>query len=112
MDVSLQVPGAAELPDDIEALFYRVAQEAIRNARSHGEATEVEICVETDPHQAILSVVDNGRGFSPEAGGERQRESHFGLRLMRDLVDHAGGRLAVVSSPGQGASIRLTVPLR
>jgi signal transduction histidine kinase len=72
----------------------------------------VEICVETETDQAVLSVVDNGRGFSPEEGGGRAPGSHFGLRLMHDLVDHAGGRLTVLSAPGEGASIRVTVPLR
>jgi signal transduction histidine kinase len=111
--VSLRVPGSLELPDDVEALFYRVAQEAIRNAKNHGQASEIEICVETQPGHAVLTVVDNGRGFSPEAGPDlEQPDSHFGLRLMRDLVDHAGGQLVVTSSPGEGASVRLTVPLR
>jgi two-component system NarL family sensor kinase len=110
--VSLRVPGSLELPDDIEALFYRVAQEAIRNTKKHGDASEIEICVETQPKQAVLTVADNGRGFSPDTGADPKPESHFGLRLMRDLVDHASGRLVVSSSPGDGASIRVTVPLR
>jgi two-component system NarL family sensor kinase len=110
--VSLRVPGPLELPDDIEALFYRVAQEAIRNARKHGEASEVEICVETYPTEAILSVVDNGRGFAPNSGREREPDGHFGLRLMLDLVDHAGGRLSMTSAPGDGASVRVVVPIR
>src|SRR5947209_9959369 len=38
--VSVDVPEDANLPDDTEALFYRVAQEAIRNARTHGHASE------------------------------------------------------------------------
>jgi signal transduction histidine kinase len=111
--VSLDVPDAPELPDNIQALFYRVAQEAIRNAKTHGEATEVTISVEIQPRQAILAIVDNGRGFFPDAdGGTDRPESHFGLRLMRDLADHAGGHLVVDSTPGKGASVRLTVPLR
>jgi two-component system NarL family sensor kinase len=109
--VSLRLPASLELPDDTEALFYRVAQEAIRNARTHGDAADVEICVERNDRDAVLSVVDSGRGFSSEAADEREQNSHFGLRLMRDLADHAGGDLQVVSSPGKGTSVRLEVPL-
>jgi len=98
-------------PDDVEALLYRVAQEALRNARTHGAASRIDISVMQRPHEATLSVVDNGRGFSPEARDGSGQESHFGLRLMRDLADHAGGRLEVESSPGDGSSVSLTVPL-
>ncbi|MDQ6803736.1 MAG: hypothetical protein M3065_01945 [Actinomycetota bacterium] len=63
--------------------------------------------------QAVLAIVDNGRGFLTDADGSvEQPESHFGLRLMRDLANHAGGQLVVNSARGQGASVRLTVPLR
>ena len=109
--VSLRVPDSLDLADDIEALFYRVAQEAIRNAKRHGEASAVEIRVEIESKQAVLTVVDNGRGFSPELDTDPEPESHFGLRLMRDLVDDAGGRLIVTSSPGEGTSVALMVPL-
>jgi two-component system NarL family sensor kinase len=112
VSVSLRIPEALDLPDDIEALFYRVAQEAIRNARTHSDASEVELCVETQARQAILSVVDDGRGFSSQHDDDRDPRGHFGLRLMRDLVDHAGGRLVVVSAPRDGTSVRVTVPLR
>jgi two-component system NarL family sensor kinase len=107
--VSLQLPESLQLPSDTEALFYRVAQEAIRNARTHGEATEVDICVEQRSRDSVLTVVDNGRGFSAGAASEREQTSHFGLRLMRDLADHAGGQLQVVSEPGKGTSVRLEV---
>ena len=109
--VSLRAADKLALPDDVEALFYRVAQEAIRNVRIHGAASHVEICVESFARGAFLSVVDNGRGFSPDAGAAREQTSHFGLRLMRDLADHAGGRLEVDSSPGHGTSVNLEVPL-
>jgi two-component system NarL family sensor kinase len=112
VSVSLRIPHALDLADDIEALFYRVAQEAIRNAKTHSDASEVELCVEAQARQAILSVVDDGRGFSSQGADDRDPHGHFGLRLMHDLVDHAGGRLAVVSAPGDGTSVRVTVPLR
>ena len=109
--VSLRSSESLKLPADTEALFYRVAQEAIRNARSHGDATEVEIEVARRGRDAVLRVIDNGNGFSPHAADERPQTDHFGLRLMRDLADHAGGKLEVVSSPGNGTSVSLEVPL-
>jgi two-component system NarL family sensor kinase len=112
VSVTLDVPESLQLPDNIEALFYRVAQEAVRNAKTHGQATEVAINVDVGPRDAILSVVDNGRGFSLDAQRDVEPGSHFGLRLMHDLADHAGGQLALRSSPGEGASVRLTVPVR
>lgn len=89
-----------------------MAQEAIRNARTHGEATTVTVTVETRARVAVLYVVDDGRGFSREDPDRSGENDHFGLRLMRDLADHAGGTLTVLSSPGHGTLVRLEVPLR
>jgi two-component system NarL family sensor kinase len=110
--VSVSLPGDLDLPGDTEALLYRVAQEALRNARTHGEATAVDVTVEAPGRAAVLCVVDNGRGFSPEEIDPSRDSEHFGLRLMRDLADHAGGTLTVLSSPGHGTLVRLEVPLR
>jgi signal transduction histidine kinase len=110
--VSVSLPGDLDLPGDTEALLYRVAQEALRNARTHGDATTVDVTVEAPERTAVLRVVDNGRGFCPEEADQSPERDHFGLRLMRDLADHAGGTLTVLSSPGHGTLVRLEVPLR
>jgi signal transduction histidine kinase len=111
ISVSLRVPESLVVPDDVEALLYRVAQEALRNARAHGEATTVDICIEQLPGTALLSISDNGRGFNRKTADEREQVGHFGLRLMRDLTDHAGGHLELHSSPERGTVVRVTVPL-
>jgi two-component system NarL family sensor kinase len=110
--VSLSLPADLDLTEDTEALLYRVAQEALRNARAHGEATTVDVTVEAAGGGAVLCVVDNGQGFCPEEADESRDSHHFGLRLMRDLADHAGGALTVLSSPGHGTLVRLEVPRR
>jgi signal transduction histidine kinase len=106
--VAVDVPEHAHLAAATEALFYRVAQEAIRNSRTHGEASEVRIMLVLGPDGTRFLVEDNGRGFALSDIGEP--EGHFGLRLMRDLVDHAGGELAIKSSPGRGTSIAVVMP--
>jgi signal transduction histidine kinase len=107
--VALDVPADLQLPGAIEALLYRVAQEALRNARTHGEPRSVDLTIEAHSRSAMLCVADDGHGFCPDDGDNRA--DHFGLRLMRDLADHAGGALQVLSSPGHGTLVRLEVPL-
>jgi len=108
--VTVDVPDDADLPEDLEALFYRVAQEAVRNSRTHGDASEVRITLARSMNDTRLLVEDNGRGFSRSDFGEGEPEGHFGLRLMRDLVDHAGGEVEIDSAPGRGTSIVVVMP--
>lgn len=103
--VTLDVPEDADLREDTEALFYRIAQEAIRNARTHGEATQMRIELVDDAEEIRFSIHDDGRGFSHAQADVRVQDRHFGLRLMRDLVDHAGGTLEIASTPGRGTSV-------
>jgi two-component system, NarL family, sensor kinase len=103
--VGLDVPEDAHLTDATEALFYRVAQEAIRNSRTHGDASKVRVSLVLGSDCTRFLIEDNGRGFSRSDIGEGQSDGHFGLRLMQDLVDHAGGELEIESVPGRGTSI-------
>ena len=57
-----------------------------------------------------MSIEDNGRGFLRSEIAEGGPEGHFGLRLVRDLVDHAGGRLEIESAPGRGTLIAVVMP--
>jgi two-component system NarL family sensor kinase len=108
--VTLDVPSDARLSDETEALYYRVAQEAIRNARRHGDASEVRIALVARSDDTRLLIEDNGRGFSPSGTEEAGPDGHFGLRLMQDLVDHAGGQLEIDSAAGHGTSIVVALP--
>ena len=106
VDVELDV--AADLPADAEALVYRVADEALRNAHQHAHARHVEIRVRDGDGRVRLSVRDDGAGF--ERG--EQQPGHRGLELLEDLAADAGGRLTVDSEPGAGTRIQLDAPCR
>jgi two-component system NarL family sensor kinase len=111
--VNLRLPESFSVPDDVSALLYRVAQEAIRNVRTHAQATTVDVCIEQHDREAVLSITDDGQGFATAGGAASAEEptGHFGLRLMRDLISHAGGTLELDSSPERGTRVRATVPL-
>jgi two-component system, NarL family, sensor kinase len=110
--VTLDVTDDADLPEPTEALFYRVAQEAIRNTRKHANPSRVRIALARSARDARFSIADDGRGFSPADTPEGTRRQHFGLRLMQDLVDHARGTLEIDSDPGRGTSITVVMPWR
>ena len=109
VEASLTVAGEP-LPEDVERLFYRAAGEAIRNVRLHSQASTVAVNVSSSNGAARLEVVDDGVGFTAAERERSRAEGHVGLSLLEELATRMGGRLAVVSTPGDGTSFELEVP--
>ena len=107
LDTALEVdPDVAALGRDTEALFFRVAQEAIRNTVKHSGAEHLSVSVRALDGRARLEVDDDGCGFdATSAGGE----GHFGLRAVEELVHEAGGELLVDSTVGEGSHVSVEV---
>jgi signal transduction histidine kinase len=98
------------LAPPVASVFYRVAQEALRNAVRHAAPTDVRVgLVSTDGVSAVLEVTDDGEGFDVEAA-ERSRDG-MGMFVMRERMGLIDGRLEVVSRPGAGTTIRAWAPL-
>jgi two-component system NarL family sensor kinase len=91
-----------------DALVYRVAREAIRNAQVHGRPASVAVSVtHPSPHATRLVVRDDGRGFAPEARRRSEQHGHLGLTLLEGIVAQADGTLVVRSAPGEGTTVQL-----
>jgi two-component system, NarL family, sensor kinase len=105
IDATVDVPPGLSLPPATETLLYRCAQEALRNVAAHSHARQVDVQIELDAEFARLTVTDDGRGF---AGGAD--EGHMGLTLLTDLAREAGGRLEIVSAPGDGTRVCVEAP--
>jgi len=108
---SLDVDEAADGAGD--ALVYRVAREAIRNARQHAAAASVRVAVtrSTDGTTRLV-VADDGKGFSARERERRGKEGHLGLTLLEEVVAQAGGTLFVRSAPGEGTTVEMELPAR
>src|SRR4051812_20820671 len=102
--VTVDVPGSLALSYEHEALFFRAAQEALRNADRHAGAKRVSVLARSDGATARLVIADDGRGFLCEEGGP---SGHFGLRLMEDLARDAGGELRIEAAPDRGTRVTL-----
>jgi signal transduction histidine kinase len=98
------------LPAEVELTLFRIAQEAVSNARRHGAASRVQVSLTANRRVAVLLVADDGRGFLWEPGiawsfgGE-------GLPGMRERAELLGGTFLVESAPGAGTRIEVRLPL-
>jgi signal transduction histidine kinase len=94
-------PGAQEV-------VYRVAQESLQNISKHSSATRVNLRLIAADKKFRLSVNDNGSGFNPDLAVGKPLS--FGLAGMRERAALLGGKLAVRSVPGKGATVTLELP--
>lgn len=90
-------------------ILYRIAQEAVTNARKHAHATSLKVILEEDPSGHALRVVDDGVGFDSATRSE-SAPGHLGLTSMRERAEMVGGRLTLRSSPGAGTVVTAWVP--
>lgn len=114
--VTLQVDTSGaqrRLDAALELALFRVAQEAIHNAWRHGGATEITLSAAFSAARLLLTVRDNGRGFTPPVDASvLARNAHYGLLGMQERIVNLDGTLTITSAPGCGAEIRVDVPLQ
>jgi signal transduction histidine kinase len=98
------------LPPAHRAALIRIGREAMRNAAKHAPGSHVLLTLDVSGGNVVLTVVDDGPGFDPH-NAVGPVEGHIGLALLADAAEGAGGRLGVRSRPGQGTTIRASIPL-
>jgi signal transduction histidine kinase len=108
-DLAIQFTGPEKierLPEEIELVLYRVAQEGLTNAIRHSQASRVEVVLEQSPHVLRLRVIDNGKGFDPQ-----NLDRGLGLVGIRERVELLDGNCGVDTTPGEGTRLWVEIPL-
>lgn len=101
MDFSMKVRGKQiHLPDEVNTVLFRVAQESLTNIEKHAEATRVQLRLVFHANGLRMRLIDDGIGFDVPAIRVDPRRG-IGLRNMRERVESIGGAFAIVSHPGQ-----------
>jgi signal transduction histidine kinase len=90
-----------------QLLIYQIAREVLHNAAKHSQAARIHMSLTREGDTARLVVADNGVGFNPTAV---DRDLHFGLQLLAERAEAAGGILHVTSGPGLGTTIVAVLP--
>jgi signal transduction histidine kinase len=96
-----------------EIAIFRIVQESLSNIWRHSLATQAGIDLSYLSHQLQLNVWDNGKGFSTGQYLDLPHSSQSGLGLvgMRERAILIGANLKIISTPDEGCSIELSLPL-
>lgn len=110
IEIATPVHGPArKLPEVVNTMLFRIAQEALTNIVKHARAGRIEVALAFEPGGEVgLLVTDDGAGFDVEAVQMDPRRG-LGLRSMRERLDGVGGTLEIESRPGHGTQIRASV---
>jgi PAS domain S-box-containing protein len=100
-----RVPDA--LSKRVAVALYRVLQEALQNATKHSGAGRIDVFLRGAGDRVELTVRDFGAGFDLAAIGGRG----LGLTSMQERLKGVGGRMTILSKPGEGSTIHAEVPL-
>jgi signal transduction histidine kinase len=98
--VHANLPG--RLPERVEAGAYYIVCEALANAAKHARATAVEISLGHRRNALDLSVRDDGIGGADGTGP--------GLTGLADRVHTLAGTMQLISPPGRGTHLRVSLP--
>lgn len=105
--------GSLSVPGRLGGEVLKIAREALHNVYKHSQATHVLFSLEKKLDKLNLAIDDNGAGF--RFGGRFTLEEldalQMGPRSIKQRVRSLGGDLTLESNPGQGANLRITVPL-
>lgn len=101
------------LRPECEVTLLRAAQEGLMNVRKHAQATQVSVTLSYMDDQVALDVQDDGAGFDPQLPIEHtdQFSGGFGLQVMRQRVEQLGGEVILESSPGDGTTLVVQIPV-
>lgn len=97
-----------ELHEPYATAVFRIVQESLVNVAKHSRATQVRVAIARTGSDMLLSVQDNGVGFSP---GASRKPHSLGLVGLRERAQLLKGTISVQSQPGQGTTVEACIPV-
>jgi two-component system NarL family sensor kinase len=93
----------------VNTVLFRIAQEALTNARRHAGAQRIGLALARSGPAVELTIDDDGRGFDPHSVALHPQRG-IGLRNMAERMEAIGGQLAIASSAA-GTTVRARVTI-
>lgn len=96
-----------KLPNETSTCIFRVYQESLTNVMRYAEAAKVLSSLNVVNDRIILTIEDDGKGFDPSM---IKNKKSFGILGMKERVLSLNGKFDLISSPGKGTKIVITLP--
>jgi two-component system sensor histidine kinase UhpB len=90
----------------IELMIYRIVQEQLNNINKYAQAKTVLISIKKVRAELHLTITDDGIGFDVTKKGKG-----IGLRNMANRVEYYSGTINIISAPGKGCTIKVSIPI-
>ena len=108
--IKVEGESAPSLSPLLATTLYRIVQEALTNVTRHAKATEVKVTIQHELQTLRCSIKDNGVGFDVSSLSVRTGGRGLGLIGIRERLNSLGGSPLLVSTPGQGTELVITIP--
>lgn len=99
---------ADTIGDSVRLAMFHISQEALANTAKHAHATRVWVSLRRENRDAVLQVIDNGRGFPAD---EIPTRLGHGLSNIVERARGIGAQVEIASSPGEGTTVTVRLPL-
>lgn len=104
--------------EQLSRVFINLVKNAIQ-AIPEDRNGKIGISLETTENSAIVRVVDNGRGIPVELGDKlfqpnfttKSSGMGMGLAIVKNIIEHAGGKIRYETEPGEGTTFIVELPL-
>jgi PAS domain S-box-containing protein len=107
LQTEIRVEGERRLPLAVEEELFRIALEALNNVIKHAKAQQVTVNLNFESKGVYLEIADDGVGFDPVTA---RQSGGMGLPGIEQRVERIRGSFFIESAPGDGTTMRVTVP--
>lgn len=97
-------------PRSHNVVLLRALEEGLRNIISHAQASTVDVIVDDNDDEIMLTVRDNGVGMAAEPDINGANNGKHGLRVLRERAAYLGGTLTLAAGSGGGAILTVILP--
>jgi len=100
--------GPIETDPERSVAAFRIVQEALNNILRHAGAAKVSVTVQIESGHLLLTVIDDGRGFSEE---DLKKKRTYGILGMKERVHSLEGNFDIQGMPDIGTTVSVRIPL-